>query len=158
MNLDHLKEWITKFQTTRLTHTQQQGLQAFHLNLETSKYLVQHLPLSSWSLYVPFCRVSATLYGPSQLGASFPSWHFLASPTFLHTKYTFRSARVLTQKLYRRVALSLAAFSLTTHLPWSHEEGLGRPLGCPSYAPLRSFLFAMKPHPPRLGSLRLPRK
>jgi len=40
MNLDHLKEWINKFQTTR--HTQQQGLQAFHLDLESSKHHVQH--------------------------------------------------------------------------------------------------------------------
>jgi len=40
MNLDHLKEWINKFQTTRHTQ-QQQGLQAFHLDLETSKHLVQ---------------------------------------------------------------------------------------------------------------------
>ena len=42
MNLDHLKEWINKFQTTRQhTHTQQQGLQAFLLDLETSKHFVQ---------------------------------------------------------------------------------------------------------------------
>ena len=43
MNLDHLKEWINKFQTTRQhTHTQQQGLQAVLLDLETSKHHVQH--------------------------------------------------------------------------------------------------------------------
>jgi len=43
MNLDHLKERINKFQTTRQhTHTQQQGLQAFLLDLEISKHLVQH--------------------------------------------------------------------------------------------------------------------
>jgi len=43
MNLDQLKEWINKFQTIRQhTHTQQQGLQAFLLDLETSKHLVQH--------------------------------------------------------------------------------------------------------------------
>ena len=46
MNLDHLKKWINKFQTTRQhTHTQQQGLQAFLLDLEASKHLVQQF---SW--------------------------------------------------------------------------------------------------------------
>jgi len=44
MNLGHFKEWINKFQTTRQhTRTQQQGLQALLLDLETSKPLVQQV-------------------------------------------------------------------------------------------------------------------
>jgi len=46
MSLDHLKEWINKLKTTRQhTHTQQQGLQAFHRDLKASKHLVQQKKL-----------------------------------------------------------------------------------------------------------------
>ena len=43
LTLDHHKEWNNKFKYFyTLTHNQQQGLQAFPLDLETSKHLVQH--------------------------------------------------------------------------------------------------------------------
>jgi len=55
MNLDHLKEWINKLKTTRHhTQTQQQGLQAFLMGLETSKHLVeQNLHLNSGERHIP---------------------------------------------------------------------------------------------------------
>ena len=68
MNLDQLKEWINKFQTTRQhAHTQQQGLQAFLLDLETSKHLVQQSPPISWR-QIPglFVLLFLNLKGPAK--------------------------------------------------------------------------------------------
>jgi len=69
-------------------------------------------PFSSSSLYAPLWRLSTTLKGPSQFGANLPFCRLRrAVPTFLHTKSPLRNVRSCTRVLYRRAALSLAAYS-----------------------------------------------